>query len=100
MRFPLVRSVLVTEGVNRTLRGIHTGDQRTFYVGAAILGVLWLQRAGRPRRYLLRQEVIPDGGAVVIRSGRGDAPPLTVSNLAGEPRPVGRSRRVRAHRIR
>lgn len=108
MRFPIVRSLLVTEGLNRTLRGIRTGDQRTLYTGAALLGLMAVRHLNHRRVYLLRGNIIDDGGTYIIRTSTQEPlsdlgvrmPDGSVKDLAGA-RLTRRGRtRVRLYRMR
>jgi hypothetical protein len=68
---------LAAESVNRTLRGLRTGDQRELYTGLSLAALAYVRRT-RPRRRLLYRKSLPEGSAVVIHHKRRGDPRIDV----------------------
>jgi hypothetical protein len=62
-------------GVDRTLRGLRTGDQREVYLGLAALAYLGKMA---PRRRLIYRKTVPVGSAIVISHRRSGDPKIEV----------------------
>jgi hypothetical protein len=65
------------ESLDRTLRGIRTGDQRELYSGLSLAALAYL-RATRPRRRLVFSKKLPEGSALVIHHRRSGDPKIEV----------------------
>ena len=63
--------------IDRTLRGIRTGDQRDLYTGLGLAALLYV-RNSRPRRRLVFSKKLPDGSALVIHHRRSGDPKIEV----------------------
>jgi hypothetical protein len=63
--------------IDRTLRGLRTGDQRQLYSGLGLAALLYL-RSTRPRRRLLFRKTLPEGSALVIHHKRWGDPKIEV----------------------
>ncbi len=63
--------------IDRTLRGLRTGDQRQLYGGLGLAALLYL-RSTRPRRRLLFSKKLPEGSALVIHHKRWGDPKIEV----------------------
>lgn len=99
--FSLLRAWLASQGVQRTLQGLRTGDQTVLYTGAAMLGLLALRRLNERRAYLLMSEEIPDGGTFVIRSSsRAGLEDLSLELPDGTLQALSEAKRVRRGRVR
>jgi hypothetical protein len=68
---------ITAESVNRTLRGLRTGDQRELYTGLSLAALAYVRRT-RPRRRLLYRKSLPEGSAVVIHHKRRGDPRIEV----------------------
>jgi hypothetical protein len=91
MRVPGVGNPL-TEGARRGFQGLRTGDQRSLYLGAALLMLGWWRRA-RARKLIYRRN-LRQGEALLIRASRAGRPRIVVGDdLAVQA--VGRARRER-----
>lgn len=64
-------------GVERTLRGLRTGDQRELYTGLGLAALAYLSTT-RPRRQLIYRKRIPEGSAIVIHHRRRGDPKIEV----------------------
>lgn len=58
-----------TGGIDRTLRGLRTGDQRSLYLGVAML-VYSFWRRGKNNRKLLYRRELRGGEAVMVRRSK------------------------------
>jgi hypothetical protein len=76
LRFFGIRDVRA-ESVDRTLRGLRTGDQRELYTGLGLAALTYVRRT-RPRRRLLYRQRLPEGSAVVIHHKRHGDPKIQV----------------------
>ena len=65
------------ESIDRTLRGLRTGDQRELYSGLSLAALVYL-RATRPRRRLVFSKKLPEGSALVIHHRRSGDPKIEV----------------------
>jgi hypothetical protein len=63
--------------IDRTLRGIRTGDQRELYTGLGLAALLYV-RSTRPRRRLIFSKKLPEGSALVIHHRRSGDPKIEV----------------------
>jgi hypothetical protein len=63
--------------IDRTLRGLRTGDQRQLYSGLGLAALAYL-RNSRPRRRLLFRKKLPVGSALVIHHKRWGDPKIEV----------------------
>ncbi|HYJ25574.1 MAG TPA: hypothetical protein VE027_11255 [Acidimicrobiia bacterium] len=63
--------------IDRTLRGLRTGDQRELYSGLSLAALAYL-RATRPRRRLIFSKKLPEGSALVIHHRRSGDPKIQV----------------------
>ena len=63
--------------IDRTLRGLRTGDQRQLYSGLGLAALLFLRNT-RPRRRLLFSKKLPEGSALVIHHKRSGDPKIEV----------------------
>jgi hypothetical protein len=68
---------LTAASVDRTLRGLRTGDQRELYTGLSLAALAYMRRT-RPRRRLLYRRRLPEGSAVVIHHKRRGDPRIQV----------------------
>lgn len=68
---------LRSSSVERTLRGLRTGDQRELYSGLGLAALAYL-RNKRPRRRLLYRKHLPEGSALVIHHRRHSDPKIEV----------------------
>ena len=78
---------LLSSGINRTLRGLRTGDRKALLGGLAMLVFgLWRSRRNRPSKVISKTTVKP-GETLVIRGtrfgemGRDPSPPPPVQTL-------------------
>lgn len=72
------------------LRGLRTGDQRTLYLGAALVLVGWWRRPSARGRTLVYREELKPGRSLVVRYGRhGELADLEIAQArpAGDDRP-------------
>ncbi len=65
------------ESLDRTLRGLRTGDQRELYRGLGLAALFYLRNT-RPRRRLLFSKKLPEGSALVIHHKRWGDPKIEV----------------------
>lgn len=63
--------------IDRTFRGLRTGDQRQLYSGLGLAALLYL-KSTRPRRRLLFRKTLPEGSALVIYHKRWGDPKIEV----------------------
>jgi hypothetical protein len=63
--------------VDRTLRGLRTGDQRELYTGLGLAALAYVRRT-RPRRRLIFRRTLPEGSALVIHHKRYGDPRIDV----------------------
>ena len=63
--------------VDRTLRGLRTGDQRELFTGLSLAALAYMRRT-RPRRRLIYRESLPEGSALVIHHKRRGDPRVEV----------------------
>lgn len=65
-----------TTGINRTLRGLRTGDRNSILIGAALLAYAYWQRQRNraPTRELVYRQALKPGQAVVIKGARANDP--------------------------
>ncbi len=68
---------LTAASVDRTLRGIRTGDQRQLYTGLSLAALAYMRRT-RPRRTLIFRRSLPEGSALVIHHKRRGDPKIEV----------------------
>ncbi|HEY4606352.1 MAG TPA: hypothetical protein VIH55_01795 [Acidimicrobiia bacterium] len=64
-------------GVDRTLRGLRTGDQRELFIGLGLAALTYLSRT-KPRRRLIYRRRVPAGSALVIHHRRRGDPKIQV----------------------
>jgi hypothetical protein len=72
------------ESIDRTLRGIRTGDQRELYSGLSLAALAYL-RATRPRRRLVFSKKLPEGSTLVIHHRRSGDPKIEVIKPPSRP---------------
>jgi hypothetical protein len=65
------------DGVDRTLRGLRTGDQRQLYLGLGLAAFSYLSRTA-PRKRLIYRKAVPEGSAIVIHHKRVGDPKIEV----------------------
>ncbi len=70
--------------IDRTLRGIRTGDQRDLYTGLGLAALLYVRNT-RPRRQLIFSKKLPEGSALVIHHKRWGDPKIEVIRPPGPP---------------
>lgn len=63
--------------LDRTLRGLRTGDQRELYTGLSLAALAYVRRT-RPRRRLIFRRSLPQGSALVIHHKRRGDPRIEV----------------------
>jgi hypothetical protein len=63
--------------LDRTLRGLRTGDQRQLYSGLGLAALLYLRNT-RPRRRLVFRKRLPEGSTLVIHHKRRGDPKIEV----------------------
>ena len=68
---------LTAASVDRTLRGLRTGDQRQLYTGLSLAALAYMRRS-RPRRRLLYRKSLPEGSALLIHHRRRGDPKIEV----------------------
>ncbi len=68
--------------IDRTLRGIRTGDQRELYSGLGLAALLYVRNT-RPRRRLIFRKKLPEGSALVIHHRRSGDPRIEVVKPPG-----------------
>lgn len=68
---------LRVESVDRTLRGLRTGDQRQLYLGLGLAAISYLGRTTQ-RKKLLFRKTVPEGSAIVIHHKRVGDPKIEV----------------------
>ncbi|HEU4916267.1 MAG TPA: hypothetical protein VFV13_06860 [Acidimicrobiia bacterium] len=73
---------LTAASVDRTLRGIRTGDQRQLYTGLTLAALAYMRRT-RPRRALIFRRSLPEGSALVIHHKRRGDPKIEVIRPPG-----------------
>jgi len=76
LRFLGIRDIR-KESIDRTLRGLRTGDQRELYSGLGLAALFYLRNT-RPRRRLLYRKTLPEGSALVIHHKRWGDPKIEV----------------------
>ncbi|MGH8873382.1 MAG: hypothetical protein ACRDWS_15585 [Acidimicrobiia bacterium] len=64
-------------GVERTLRGLRTGDQRQLYTGLGLAALAYVSKT-KPRKELLYRKRVPEGSALVIHHRRRGDPKIEV----------------------
>ncbi len=64
-------------GLERSLRGLRTGDQRLLLTGAALLIVGWMRRNGGQRKLVFKRELKP-GKGIVIRAVDQTRPAVSI----------------------
>lgn len=64
-------------GLQRSMRGLRTGDQRELYIGLALLAFAFLQRSA-PRKELLYRKTVRKGSAIVIHHRAVGGPKIEV----------------------
>jgi len=64
-------------GLQRSMRGLRTGDQRDLYIGLALLAAAFLERSA-PRRELLYRKKLREGSAVVVHHRAVGGPKIEV----------------------
>ena len=64
-------------GLERTLRGLRTGDSRDLYLGLALTGIAYLQRT-KPRRERIYRQELSEGAALVIYKRGSDTQRLEI----------------------
>ena len=64
-------------GVERSFRGLRTGDQRELYAGLALLALTFLDRSS-PKKELLYRGTVKPGSAVIIHHRKVGGPKVTV----------------------
>jgi hypothetical protein len=70
--------------IDRTLRGIRTGDQRELYTGLGLAALLYVRNT-RPRRRLIFSKKLPVGSTLVIHHRGGGDPKVEVIKPPGQP---------------
>lgn len=68
--------------LDRTLRGLRTGDQRQLFSGLGLAALLYL-RNSRPRRRLVFRKKLPEGSTLVIHHKRKGDPKIEVVRPPG-----------------
>ena len=68
---------LTAASVDRTLRGLRTGDQRQLYTGLSLAALAYMRRS-RPSRRLLYRKSLPEGSALLIHHRRRGDPKIEV----------------------
>lgn len=70
----------ISSGVSRALRGLRTGDQRSLYVGVALIVFgMWRRSREKETRKLIYRKVLRPGQALLIRPSASGADKLIVS---------------------
>jgi hypothetical protein len=87
----------IASGIDRTFRGLRTGDQRSMFTGALLLAFGLWQRGRRDQRKLIHREVLKPGHAVVIRANTVSGERILVTNEFAEQVTARKSRRSRAN---
>ena len=64
-------------GLQRSMRGLRTGDQRELYIGLALLTLAYLQRTA-PGKELLYRKTIREGSALIIHHRAVGGPKIKV----------------------
>ena len=64
-------------GIERTLYGLRTGDQRELYTGLGLAALAYLSKT-KPRKQLLYRKRVPEGSALVIHHRRRGDPKIEV----------------------
>jgi len=64
-------------GLDRTLRGLRTGDQRELYIGLGLAAISYLSRTA-PQKRLIYRKMVPEGSAIVIHHKRVGDPKIEV----------------------
>jgi hypothetical protein len=82
----------LSDGFNRALHGLRTGDQRSLYTGALLVAVgLWRRSRTRERRELIYRRELKEGQAIVIRPSVAGGNRIVVSQeMATELKPLSR----------
>jgi hypothetical protein len=75
---------LTAASVDRTLRGLRTGDQRELYTGLGLAALAYVRRT-RPRRRLIFRRSLPEGSALVIHHKRRGDPRIQVIKPSRKP---------------
>jgi hypothetical protein len=68
---------LLADGVDRTLLGLRTGDQRQLYFGLGLAALHYWNRTA-PRKRLIYRKVVAEGSAIVIHHKRVGDPKIEV----------------------
>ncbi len=69
---------LISRGTTLAFRGLRTGDQPRLLAGAALVALGLWRRSRRRRRELVYRRTLRAGQSLVVRSRRGDEPPLVI----------------------
>lgn len=64
-------------GLQRSMRGLRTGDQRELYVGLALLALAYLERSA-PQKELLYRKTVAEGSAIVVHHRAVGGPKIEV----------------------
>ena len=64
-------------GIERTLFGLRTGDQRELYTGLGLTALAYLSKT-KPRKQLLYRKQVPEGSALVVHHRRRGDPKIEV----------------------
>ena len=64
-------------GMDRTLRGLRTGNSRDLYMGLALTAIAYLQRT-RPRKQRIYRQEVSEGAALVIYKRGSGTPKLEI----------------------
>ncbi len=66
-----------TVGVQRSFRGLRTGDQRELYTGLALLALAFFDRSS-PKKELLYRGTLKPGSAVIVHHRKVGGPKISV----------------------
>lgn len=67
-------------GLQRSMRGLRTGDQRELFIGLGLLAVAFLERSA-PRKELLYRKTVGEGSAIVVHHRAVGGPKIEVHKL-------------------
>ena len=68
---------LRADSVDRTLRGLRSGDQRELYIGLGLAALSYLSKTAPRKKLLYRKRLLP-GSAIVIHHKRKGDPKIEV----------------------
>ncbi len=66
-----------TAGLDRTLRGLRSGDRRELFLGLGLAALSYARRTS-PQKQLLYKKTVPEGSAIVIHHRRVGSPKIEV----------------------